>query len=248
MITAANTYYGGAHVCAIQNAFSAHNIGTACPSLTASINGPSTLGIGQVGTWTAVVSGGQTPYNYRWDYLLVCPGGGAYPVPLVENCDVWYYGGSSSSFSRSVGSNTTLQLKMTVTDAATTSVVTEKSVIVGAGSGRVDGLLEREAPPVTPLLADASPEALPTAYALEGNYPNPFNPVTTLRYALPEAATVRLVVYDLLGREVARLVEGVQQAGHHAVAFDGSGLASGVYLYRLEAGTFVQTRRMTLVK
>jgi hypothetical protein len=72
--------------------------------------------------------------------------------------------------------------------------------------------------------------------------------VTTLRYALPEAATVRLVVYDLLGREVARLVEGVQQAEHHAVAFDGAGLASGVYLYRLEAGTFVQTRRMTLVK
>jgi subtilisin family serine protease len=90
--------------------------------------------------------------------------------------------------------------------------------------------------------------ALPEAFSLEAAYPNPFNPVTTLRYALPEAATVRLVVYDLLGREVARLVEGVQQAGYHAVAFDGARLASGVYLYRLEAGTFVQTRRMTLVK
>jgi hypothetical protein len=90
--------------------------------------------------------------------------------------------------------------------------------------------------------------ALPEAFSLEAAYPNPFNPVTTLRYALPDAATVRLVVYDLLGREVARLVEGVQQAGYHAVAFDGARLASGVYLYRLEAGAFVQTRRMTLVK
>jgi hypothetical protein len=80
------------------------------------------------------------------------------------------------------------------------------------------------------------------------NYPDPFNPATTIRYALPEAGAVRLVVYNALGQEVAHLVEGLVAAGTHEVVFDGQGLPSGVYLYRLEAGTFVQTRRMTLVK
>jgi hypothetical protein len=88
----------------------------------------------------------------------------------------------------------------------------------------------------------------PGAFVLEANHPNPFNPATTIRYALPQAEAVRLVVYNMLGQEVARLVEGLVAAGRHEVVFDGQGLPSGVYLYRLEAGTFVQTRRMTLVK
>jgi hypothetical protein len=79
-------------------------------------------------------------------------------------------------------------------------------------------------------------------------YPNPFNPVAVLRYGLPVSSVVRLEVYDVLGRVVARLVEGVQAAGWHAVVFDGSSLPSGVYLYRLEAGTFTQARTMLLVK
>jgi hypothetical protein len=87
-----------------------------------------------------------------------------------------------------------------------------------------------------------------TAFGLSGAYPNPFNPATAIRYALPQAGAVRLVVYNMLGQEVARLVEGLVAAGRHEVVFDGQGLPSGVYLYRLEAGTFVQTRRMTLVK
>jgi hypothetical protein len=97
-------------------------------------------------------------------------------------------------------------------------------------------------------VAGKSGEALPKAYTLEGSYPNPFNPVTVLRYGLPESADVRLVVYDVLGRVVARLVAGEQGAGWHAVTFDGSLLPSGVYLYRLEAGSFTQSRTMLLVK
>ena len=95
-------------------------------------------------------------------------------------------------------------------------------------------------------------EALPKDYALEAAYPNPFNPSATIRYALPEAADVRLVVYDVMGREVARLVEGKRPAGYHRMRFDGSRLASGLYLYRLvakgEAGAFSKTGRMVLVK
>ncbi|WP_457651676.1 T9SS type A sorting domain-containing protein [Rhodocaloribacter sp.] len=91
-------------------------------------------------------------------------------------------------------------------------------------------------------------EALPTAFALEPNYPNPFNPVTTIRFALPEASEVRLAVYDLLGREVSVLAEGPYPAGAHTVTWRADDAPSGVYLYRLEAGAFVSARRMLLIK
>lgn len=90
--------------------------------------------------------------------------------------------------------------------------------------------------------------ALPDGFALAQNYPNPFNPSTTIRYALPEATEVRLTVYDALGREVKRLVDGLQVAGEHEVVFEGQGLPSGVYVYRLTAGSVTQTRRMVLMK
>jgi hypothetical protein len=83
---------------------------------------------------------------------------------------------------------------------------------------------------------------------LEESYPNPFNPTTTLRFSLPETMPVTLRVYDLQGRAVATLVEGVREAGTHTVQFDGTHLASGTYLYRLEAGAYSQTKRFTLVK
>ena len=93
---------------------------------------------------------------------------------------------------------------------------------------------------------------LPSAYALEPNYPNPFNPTTEIRFALPEAANVRLVVYDALGREVARLVDGPVAAGYQHATFEAANLPSGVYLYRLEAKgaaeAFSKTGRMVLVK
>ena len=91
-------------------------------------------------------------------------------------------------------------------------------------------------------------EELPVEVVLLGNYPNPFNPETTIRYALPQAGKVRLVVYDLLGQEVAVLVDGSRPAGHHTVRFDGGGLPSGSYVYRLQIGEEVMARTMTLVK
>jgi hypothetical protein len=97
-------------------------------------------------------------------------------------------------------------------------------------------------------LVGVEEEQLPSSFALEANYPNPFNPQTTIGFALPQSGQVRLVVYDVLGRAVARLVEGTLAAGRHEVVFDASGLPTGVYLYRLEADGFVQVRRMLLVK
>lgn len=89
---------------------------------------------------------------------------------------------------------------------------------------------------------------LPTTYALAPNYPNPFNPTTLIQYALPEAAMVRLRVYNILGQEVQRLVATEQPAGRYDVRFDASRLSAGVYFYVLEAGSFRATRQMVLLK
>lgn len=90
--------------------------------------------------------------------------------------------------------------------------------------------------------------ASPKAFALEQNYPNPFNPTTTIAYQLASFSDVKLEVFDVLGRKVGTLVNSRQAAGTYRVNFNASHLASGVYFYRLQAGNFVQTKKMMLVK
>ena len=91
-------------------------------------------------------------------------------------------------------------------------------------------------------------EGVPGAFALRQNYPNPFNPVTTLEYTVPSTGRVSLEVYDMLGRTVAVLVNAEQTVGTYTVRFDASNLASGLYLYRLTAGSKVQVKKMMLLK
>jgi len=90
--------------------------------------------------------------------------------------------------------------------------------------------------------------SVPERISLLQNYPNPFNAATQIEFSLPVAGNTRLVVYDLLGREVATLIDGFASAGTHAVRFDGTGLTSGVYLCRLETGAFARTRKIVLIK
>ncbi len=90
--------------------------------------------------------------------------------------------------------------------------------------------------------------ALPTAFALFQNYPNPFNPTTTIRYALPRSAKVVLAVYDVLGRKAMELVNETKAAGFYEVSLNAGSLSSGTYLYRLQAGEYVETRKMVVMK
>jgi hypothetical protein len=95
---------------------------------------------------------------------------------------------------------------------------------------------------------EATKQLIPASYSLEQNYPNPFNPTTTVRYSLPHKSQVLLTVYNTLGQQVATLVQGQQEAGSYDVKFDGSALASGVYFYRLQTGTYVATKKLLLMK
>jgi hypothetical protein len=90
--------------------------------------------------------------------------------------------------------------------------------------------------------------ARPENFQLAQNYPNPFNPTTTISYSLPVGGTVFLKVFSLDGREVATLVNENQSVGEHKVQFNAAGLASGVYMYRLQMGGFVQARKLLLLK
>ena len=88
----------------------------------------------------------------------------------------------------------------------------------------------------------------PKEFKLEQNFPNPFNPTTTIQYQLPKATRVTLKVYDMLGSEVTTLVNEVQEAGYKEVKFNGIGYASGMYIYRLQAADYVSVKKMMMVK
>ena len=102
---------------------------------------------------------------------------------------------------------------------------------------------------LSPLKIDGNtPSKVPYRFALQQNYPNPFNPTTTIEFSLPQLGFVTLKIYNILGEEVATLVSEKLMAGEYKYDWDASGLASGVYLYRMVAGDFVQVKKMILMK
>jgi polyhydroxybutyrate depolymerase len=102
---------------------------------------------------------------------------------------------------------------------------------------------------LTPVGIGREPESrIPVSFSLSQSYPNPFNPSTTIRYGIPHQTEVTLAIFNTLGQHVATLVQGEQDAGYHEVRFDGSNLASGVYFYRLQAGSYVETKKLMLLR
>lgn len=100
---------------------------------------------------------------------------------------------------------------------------------------------------VTPVEKEPK-NTIPKEYKLFNNYPNPFNPTTVIRYNLPSAQHVILQVYDILGQLVATLVDKTQNAGSYTIHFDAHYLTSGMYIYRIKAGSFTETKKMMLIK
>lgn len=104
---------------------------------------------------------------------------------------------------------------------------------------------EKAVAPVSVSLTDAS---IPTVYALDQNFPNPFNPTTSINYSIPFSGLVSLKVFNVLGQEVATLVNAQQAAGYYSASFNASSLSSGVYFYKIEAGNYTSVKKMMLLK
>ena len=110
------------------------------------------------------------------------------------------------------------------------------------------GLWEGEIWGINLTHSDPPNNDLPNSYSLNQNYPNPFNPSTTISYSIPAASFVTIKVYDALGNEVVRLVNEEKPEGSYEIMFDAANLPSGIYFYRLQAGLFVETKKMVLMK
>ena len=121
------------------------------------------------------------------------------------------------------------------------------TAIIPFGGGGLDVYLIKTRPDGL-VSVEEQQNVLPAAYGLHHNFPNPFNPLTTIRYGLPNRSHVTLTVFNTLGQQVALLVNGDMEAGYHEAKFDASGLSSGVYLYRLQAGDFTQAKGLMLLK
>jgi len=172
------------------------------------------------------------PVYYRFQYVATDPDGQALTYSLTAgtaNMSITTDGMFSWSPTLDQAGksyNVTVQVTDGSLTAATSAVITASSTITAVED--LDGV--------------------PTEFSLMQNYPNPFNPTTTIRFALPNESNVRLTVFNILGQEVAALFEGHLNAGNHKVEFDASKLNSGMYLYRIEAGSFVSVKKMLLMK
>jgi len=101
---------------------------------------------------------------------------------------------------------------------------------------------------LAPKISVGSEEKMPSEYILEQNHPNPFNPTTLLNYSVKEAGLVKIKVYDVLGSEIAELVNEIKEAGYHSVEFNASNLPSGVYIYTLQVNGYYASQKMLLLK
>jgi hypothetical protein len=123
-------------------------------------------------------------------------------------------------------------------------------LITGRSFRKIDIVATNDLPPPPPgeeRVPSPSSE-IPTEFSLEQNFPNPFNPVTTIRYDLAAPSQVMLRIYNTLGQEIRTLVNEFQEAGRRSVTFDASALSSGLYFYRLNAGRFTNTKKLLLIK
>ena len=163
---------------------------------------------------------------------------GSIPGAIVTSSFYGYDAGYSSSETLEPGKGYWVKVS-----EAGQLVMTSSSTVPASNRIRIEDNGELPPPPPDVLNAD-----VPDAYSLEQNYPNPFNPVSSISFVLPVAGQVTLTVFNMLGQEVAVLVNEVQGPGYKTVSFDASNLPSGVYTYRITAGTFTDAKKMLLIR
>lgn len=201
---------------------------TSLPNIARSTNGGTSFS-------TVNVGGGVTGYcNMKW-------------VPGTNVCYLTSNGGASGCAMKSTNGG----LTWTVMSTATITQFTHMDLVYVSGTVyayavATDGSVVKLVDNIVGI--NNGNTNIPSDYSLEQNYPNPFNPSTTINYSLPEASNVILKIYDVLGSEVMLVVNEHKSAGRYSAIVDGSYLASGVYFYRLEAGNYTDTKKMTLLK
>jgi len=196
---------------------------------TVYISGDYELDDGERGYWTAHPDRGTTPYSYQWYNRF---GSGS-----------WNTGGTSSTYNEELYGEGYHEIKVVVTDANNDTNEDYFDVHVGSGD---DKKVVIAAENKNIALLDAV--NLPESYRLHQNFPNPFNPETTINFEIPIAAHVTLEVYDITGQLIEILLNNQMSPGYHSVNWIAGDYASGVYLCRLTAGNYIFTKKMLLVK
>ncbi len=167
-------------------------------------------------------------------------------------------GNEMSNVSLPLYSNLTLNEDIGVVSGSTLTIEATGTVTITSAGGAVSigssGVSKVPGNSESDLITDGGDDnneeetQAPNTFTLSNNYPNPFNPSTQISFELPQQSNVVLEVFNLVGQKVAILVDGHRQQGQHTVTFNAGQLSSGIYIYRIQAGSFVQTKRMTLIK
>ncbi len=176
---------------------------------------------------------------------LTSPAGSSSISGLTGAANTWWLSQQGFNIYKSVNDGANWTTDYTVTTGSFYHMTKSRS---GATlwAVRSNGAISRYGQPITGV---SNPTAtIPSEYALLQNYPNPFNPVTKISFDLPKTGLVSLKVFDILGKEVATLVNEVKNPGSYIVDFDGASLSSGVYFYRLETNGFTSVKKMMLIK
>lgn len=161
----------------------------------------------------------------------------------LENYLVWELDENGMKNEKPLLETPETEIEFELSEVTESNDLAVSAIDIHGNEGEMSGVLS-----VDLITSSKKDSDMPSEFDLAQNYPNPFNPTTTIRYALPESTPVQLSVYTITGQEVARVVNRQKSAGWHTAKFDASNLSTGVYMYRLQAGDFVQTQKMMLIK
>ena len=171
------------------------------------------------------------------------------PTPSGSNLTISIPLGDSTASGGGIGSTDNFpNLGTVLAKCDIAEIIVYDTLLSDSGSLAIEKYLSDKYNITVTGVEDSQNKNISESFALEQNYPNPFNPSTTIRYQIPTAGIVTLKIYDVLGNEVATLVNEEKSAGSYEVNFNASSLASGIYFYKIQAGSFVQTKKMILLK